>query len=459
MREGNDAGTLEQDHREIALVKAFGTAGVRGVFNKTQTPDQVYGLAETIAFVFGSGSYGIGWDGRKVSALLARTVMSATTAMGSDASVFGLVPTPVIAYGTRSRGCRAGFAVTASHNPPEFSGVKVYNAKGMELAKPDEERIERAMGVNVMKPGGRFGSTVDDEGVLEDYVEGLISRREVSTRRLRIAVDCSTGPGTLVTPRVLKALGHEVIPVNSQISWRFPARPPEPTPVNLSDFAKMVGELSVDFGFAHDGDADRLVMIDRRGRVVPDSITVVLALRGLGASSGKVIISENTSMVVEEEARRMGFEVMRSRVGKSFAKMDEVGAVFATEPSKVVDPAWGPWEDGMNAAAMISGVLAKEPGMLDALMAETQWRYVQVNLDVRVKMPALVRSARESFKKLRISEERTLDGFKLVFNDGSWVMFRPSGTEPKTRIYCESKDPKMLESLTQFGRQCVESSL
>ena len=459
MREGSDAGALEQNHREIELVKAFGTAGVRGVFNKTQTPDQVYGLAETIAFVFGRGSYGIGWDGRKVSALLARTVMSAVAAVGSDAYSFGLVPTPVIAFGTRSRGCRAGFAVTASHNPPEFSGVKVYNGKGMELAKPDEERIERAMGVDVMKSGGKFGSVNEDQGVLDDYINALVSRHETSATRLRIAVDCSTGPGALVTPRVLQLLGHEVIPVNSQISWRFPARPPEPTPANLSDFARMVGNLSADFGFAQDGDADRLVMVDRHGNVVPDSIMVVLAMRGLGASRGKVVISENTSMAVEEEARRLGFEVMRSRVGKSFAMMEEAGGVFATEPSKVVDPAWGPWEDGMNAAAMIAGVLTKERDLLDTLMEETKWQYKQINLDVKAKMPALVKNAKECFKKFKASEERTLDGYKLVFNDGSWVMFRPSGTEPKTRVYCESKDPQLLDMLTQLGRQCVELSL
>ena len=441
------------------MVKAFGTAGVRGVFNKTQTPDQVYGLAETVAFVFGKGTYGVGWDGRKVSALLARTVMSAVAAAGSDTNAFGLVPTPVIAFGTRSRGCKAGFAVTASHNPPEFSGVKVYNANGMELAKSDEERIERAMGVNVMKSGAKFGSVNEDEGVLDDYVGALISRHEASTNRLRIAVDCSSGPGALVTPRVLRALGHDVVPVNSQISWRFPARPPEPTPTNLSDFVKMVGDLSVDFGFAHDGDADRLVMVDGRGKVVPDLITVVLALRGLKASGGKVVISENTSMAVEEEAERLGFEVVRSRVGKSFAKLEEVGGVFATEPSKLVDPAWGPWEDGMNGAAMIADVLAKERGMLDALLEETKWRYTQVNLDVRVRMPSLVKNALEYFKKFKVLEERTLDGYKLILDDGSWVMFRPSGTEPKTRIYCESKDPQLLDTLVQSGRQCVASSL
>lgn len=432
---------------------------MRGVFNRTQMPEQVFGLAETIAFVFGRGAYGIGWDGRKASALLARAVISAVAAVGSDAFAFGLVPTPVIAFGTRSRSCRAGFAVTASHNPPEFSGVKVFNGKGMELARPDEGRVERAMAVDVMKSSGRFGSINADDDVVNDYVESLVSRHKPAADGLRIAVDCANGPGGLVTPRVLRSLGHSVMPVNAQISWKFPARLPEPTPSNLSDFAKMVKQLSVDFGFAHDGDADRLVMVDRLGNVLPDSIMVVLAMRGLEASGGTAVISENTSMAVEEEAERLGFEVKRSRVGKSFATMEEVGGVFATEPSKVVDPSWGSWEDGMNAAAMIAGVLARERGLLDRLVEETEWHYRQVNFDVGVRMPLLVKNAKDAFRRFKISEERTLDGYKLVFNDGSWVMFRPSGTELKTRLYCESKDLQTLDVLVQLGRQCAESSL
>jgi len=113
------------------LAKTFGTAGVRGVFNRTQTPEQVYRLAETIAFATGRGKYGIGWDCRKASALLAKTVASAVSAVGSDVHAFGLVPTPVVAFGTKSRACLAGFSVTASHNPAEFSGVKVFNGEGM----------------------------------------------------------------------------------------------------------------------------------------------------------------------------------------------------------------------------------------------------------------------------------------------------------------------------------------
>jgi phosphopentomutase len=440
------------------LGRAFGTAGVRGIFNRTQTPEQVYRLVETIAFASGRGRYGVGWDGRKTSALLAKTVLSAVNAVGSDANIFGLVPTPVLAFGTSSRSCIAGFSVTASHNPAEFSGVKVFNYKGMELPKSDEERIERAMVVDVMKPSGRFGQLVPDPEVVDDYVAAVVSRYQHVTQPLRIAVDCASGPGGLVTPEILVRLGHHVVPVNAQVSWRFPARPPEPTVANLSDFARMVPNLGVDFAFAHDGDADRLVMIDAMGNVVPDSILTILALRGLGPSQGTAVLSENSSSAVSDEAERLGLVVKRSRVGKTFAVLEAEGGVFASEPSKIVDPKWGLWEDGINASALVSSLMSSDRGVLGRLLQEVKWRYRQTNLKVMVRMDALAARVRESFRKFKISEERSLDGLKLVLADGSWVMFRPSGTEPITRLYCESKDPQLLDSLTELGIQCVESS-
>jgi phosphomannomutase len=443
----------------MSLGRVFGTAGARGVFNRTQTPEQVYRLAETIAFASGRGSYAVGWDGRKTSALLARATMSAVNTMGSDVHVFGIVPTPVVAFGTRSRSCIAGFSVTASHNPAEFSGVKVFNRKGMELPKSDEDRIERAMAVDVMKPSGKFGWLNQDEGVVGEYVGAITSRFSGATNPLNIAIDCATGPGGLVTPQVLKLLGHKVFPVNAQVSWRFPARPPEPTAANLADFEKVVPSLGVDFAFAHDGDADRLVMIDGSGNLVPDSVIAILALRGMRPSSGTAVVSENTSYAVEEEARKLGLKVQRSRVGKTFAVLEAEGGVFACEPSKIVDPRWGLWEDGINAAALITDLLSREPGLLRSVMEGLQWHYRQVNFDAAARMPVLIEKAREIFRKLRIADERSLDGYKLVFHDGSWVMFRASGTESKTRLYCESKDPQLLEAFVQQGTQCVESSL
>lgn len=438
-------------------MRIFGTAGVRGIFNISQTLQQVYSLAETVSFVFGRGAYGIGWDGRKSSSVLACVVTSAIVATGSDAVIFGLVPTPVLAYGTRLNHCFAGFSVTASHNPREFSGVKAFNEEGMEMSEEEETRVERALVVNPWKACANFGASFS-KNVLDSYKEEFYSRFSPISSGLKIVVDCANGPGAYVVPEVLFKLGHKVIPINTQVSWRFPARSPEPTRENLEDTANLVVALGADLGFAHDGDADRLVMVNSAGQVLPDSFVSILAIRALGVKSRVVILSENTSSAVAEEVERLGGKVVRSKVGKTFAKLAAENAVFATEPSKIVDPTWGMWEDGMFASVLIADFLSRNRDEMDSLTAGAGWHYKQVNLHLSVDREGLWRKARESFAKFRISEERKLDGIKFVFKDDSWIMFRVSGTEPVTRIYCESKDESRLEQLLEEGIKCLESS-
>ena len=325
---------------------AFGTAGVRGVFNSTQTAEQVHRFVEASAFVFGRGDYGIGWDSRKSSAVLARVAAAAVAGCGSDAVQFGLVPTPVVAFGTREHGCELGFAVTASHNPAELSGVKVFGRRGMELSREEEGRIERGMIVESTKSSAAPG-LIKSREVLMSYSMALISRFSKAESPMRLVVDCATGPASLVTPQILTALGNKVTSLNTQLSWRFSARQPEPTAETLGETASFVAGVEADLGLAHDGDGDRLVLINSRGRILPDYVASVLALEAIGKSSVSVIISENSSFAVEEAAASMGLRVVRGRIGKTFAEIDNEGAVLATEPSKLVDPSWGMWEDGI----------------------------------------------------------------------------------------------------------------
>ena len=399
----------------------------------------------------------MGWDGRKSSALLARVVSSGVSSAGSEAAMFGMVPTPVTAYGSRERGCKIGFSVTASHNPPEYSGVKLFNGRGMELSVQDEARIERALVVDVGKSSRSYGR-IREQNPLEEYVQAMVARFERSAREMKVIVDCASGPGALVTPRVLMALGCRVITLNAQVSWRFPARLPEPTAQTLSDTASMVPALGASFAFAHDGDADRLVMINSAGEVLPDSVVSVIALRALGRSSGVVVLSENTSTAVEEEALNLGLRVVRSRIGKTFAEIEKESAVFATEPSKVVNPEWGMWEDGMYCAALITDAISKDPGLLNALNAEPKWHYRQMNLQLSVDFQRVAGRAEGEFSRFRISDVREIDGLKLVFKDQSWVMFRPSGTEPKVRVYCESRDRVRLGELLDVASKLLQES-
>ena len=433
----------------------FGTAGVRGVFNSTQTPEQVYQLVEASAFVFGRGSYGVGWDGRKSSMVLARVVAASVAGCGSNAIEFGVVPTPVVAFATRRNKCELGFSVTASHNPPEFSGVKIFDKKGMELSREEESRIERGMIVESIKSSTSAGSLVSREAI-RSYMKAMRSRFSVSENPLRLVVDCATAPAALVTPQVLSAMGNKVITLNTQVSWRFSARHPEPRAETLVETAAFVAGAQADLGLAHDGDGDRLVLINSSGRVLPDYMTSVLALEAIDKSSGVVVISENSSFAVEEAAVRMGLQVVRGRIGKTFAEIEREGAVLATEPSKIVDPSWGMWEDGIYCAALIADVIAKRPDLRRLIDGEFEWLYKQVDLPVAVDIGKIGEQIDEYFAKYRIVERRLVDGLRVVFKDKSWVMFRSSGTEPKTRVYCEARDELRLSELVEAARIIVE---
>jgi len=420
-----------------------------------QTPEQVYSIALASAFAFGKGRYGIGWDGRNSSALLSRVAAASISAAGSELVLFGLVPTPVTAFGTRQMKCKLGLSVTASHNPPEYSGVKFFGNQGMELARRDEARVERALTVGARMESGSCGK-IEYEQILESYIDSMVDRFEPVNEGLKLVVDCANGPGALVTPKVLSKLGHRVTVVNAQISSKFPARLPEPTPQNLSETASLVRALRADIGFAHDGDADRLVMINSAGRVVPDSLLSIIVMKSLARRAGPIILSENSSSSIEEEAFKLGLKVVRSRIGKTFTEIEGEGAFFATEPSKIVNPDWGMWEDGMYAAALVADALSRDRTLLGTTNLEPRWHYRQLNLPLSVDMVAIASKLEAEYARFGVSEVRRLDGLKLRLADGSWIMFRPSGTEAKVRIYCESVEMTKVDELIGIGKALLE---
>jgi phosphomannomutase len=449
---------MVSDNREITKGthrRLFGTAGIRGVFNVSQLPSQVYKVCEATAVVFGKGRYSVGWDGRKTSALLAKVVSSAIASTGSDVITFGLVPTPILAFNTKWTDCLVGFSVTASHNPPEFSGVKFFTQEGMELGEDDEKRIERAFVVESPKVSAKLGIVSSDPEAIERYASEVLNRFEPAKSGLKLVVDCANGPGALVTPYLLKRLGHSVTPLNAQVSWAFPGHDPEPIEEHIRGTCRVVNALGADLGLVHDGDADRLVLVNALGEVVPDSLLTILALETLEGSGDLIVLSENTSSAVSEWALSRGLRVVRSRVGKTFVKMRSEGALLGSEPSKIVHSVWGMWEDGIYTATLIADILSKRRDLLKVTIDGVGWYYRRVNIPARIDFPALIDKADEVFRNYGIVEKRNLDGIKLVLKDESWIMFRESGTENLVRIYCESRDSMRSDVLLQEGIKCV----
>lgn len=440
----------------------FGTAGIRGRFNEEVTTTDCFNLSCAIDHVLSRGRYGISHDTRKTSALLTLGLTAGFNWFGDDVVDFGLLPTPVLAFNTRELGLKAGLSVTASHNPPEYVGIKIFNTLGIELPVSAERKIERALRrVSFVQSPIDYGTTKLDSDAVDRYLERLVPRLPESRKKLALLVDCANGAGIQATPYMLRQLGHHVLTLHSHPSWRFPGRLPEPTTETLKETADLVRRLNVDLGVAHDGDADRVVFIDRGGQIVPDYLLSALMLKlVVTRRRGPVVLSVNTSNAVEEVAAAHGCPVTRARLGKTFTELYRQRGVYATEPSKVVDAAWGFWEDGIYAAAVVVQAMASTGASFAELVQDIP-QYVDLQADLTFRAldrGVLEARVKEYFLRRRPREVVETDGWKFVFADG-WVLLRPSGTEPKVRVYAEAKGVRRAQGLLAEGVRVVRAVL
>jgi phosphomannomutase len=247
------------------------------------------------------------------------------------------------------------------------------------------------------------------------------------------------------------------VTVNSHQSYSSLGRVLEPNADTLKETSNLVREIQADLGIAHDGDGDRVVIIDEKGRVAQDQVLSSLALKILleDRRGGTVVLSVNTSSSVEELAEEMGFKVVRSRLGKTFLEMKKVGGVLATEPSKVTDSTWGMWEDGIYVATRIVQHISNSDYNLSNLVnAIPSNFYYQKNIQLHgIDRAKLEKDIWNRYGKDRVEE---MDGWKITFDDRSSIMFRISGTEPKARVYVDSPSEKRAMELLKEGLKTFE---
>ena len=446
----------------------FGTAGIRGIYAQEVSIKEAIAVCFAVNELMGRGKFGVGYDSRRTSLILAGVTCSAMNWYGSDVEDYGMIPTPVLAFNIKSNKLHAGFSVTASHNPPEYAGVKVFGTDGIEFTLEAEHKIEQLL----QKSGGYtkkesdlafFGSTQENEEAIYSYRDAVLGRVPETKRRFKILVDCANGTSCNVTPPMLSALGHKVVTVNAHPSGNFPGRLPEPMVETLGEVSKLSAAIGADFTIAHDGDADRLVMIDEKGRTVPDYALACLLLKiVLGRSKGgTVIISLNSSSALEEVASKLGCRVQRSRLGKTFEELYKRKGAFASEPSKIVDPRWGYWEDGIYASIMVAQYLSQNNLSLgQALESIPVYFNYQKNLwiSTSVEYPSLKSLIMQKYLG-KIDRIEDIDGIKVYFKENSsWIMLRSSGTEKKVRVYVESPKEDEAKKLLEEGVALVQKA-
>jgi phosphomannomutase / phosphoglucomutase len=451
-------------------MRLFGTNGIREVVGEKLTASFVTQVASAIAALSPPGKpIVVGWDGRTSSPAFSRIVSATLALAGHHVVELGILPTPAIQYNVTRLDAQLAVVVTASHNPPEFNGLKCIAADGLEVPRAVEEAIEAGVerAVVAVAPFDRVGDITPRPDGGRRYVDGILEQVDVArirARKFTVVLDCGNGASVPTSPALLRRLGCRVLTLNGHVDGTFPGHLSEPTEANLADLKRMVPLVGADLGICHDGDADRAVFVDAAGRYVPGEET--LTLLGQDAvqrhPGGVVVTPVTASQSLEDAVTAARGTVVYTRVGSPSVthEMQTRRAVFGGEENGgLIFPNFQIARDGAMTAAAVLDLLARRSTSLGEALALLP-RYTLVK--EKVPCPAALRDAVLARIKetLAAGSEKvvTIDGVK-AYREGGWVLLRPSGTEPLFRIFAESKDPARARALADAGVQAVRTAV
>ena len=425
-------------------MQLFGTSGIRRVAD-----GNLIQLALKVGLAVGKvyGSVVVGSDTRTSSEAMKHALISGLLAAGSEVGDAGVIPTPTLALATRE--FAAGAMITASHNPPEYNGIKLLNPDGSAFGSNQQRQIEGMISDgspsavwDKIKSSRLYSGAIERhiECILQDFPGGL---------KLKVVLDCGCGAASVITPHLLGRLGCEVVALNCYPSGFFP-HAIEPTESNLGDLMRATRESGADLGIAHDGDADRMMAVDDKGRFIPGDKLLTLFARDVGAK--KVVTTIDASMVIDE----MGFGVTRTGVGDNYVSEGlKEGGDFGGEPSgSWVFPDISLCPDGIYAAARLVNMAGRQKlsPLVDSIPGYPLLRG-------NISSGGVVLSKLE--QKLMAMEPLSInngDGIKLNFEDG-WLLIRASGTEPRIRITAEAKSEERVHRLYDSGVRVIKGCM
>ena len=451
-----------------ARPRLFGTNGVRGVYGQELTHDIVIDLSYALGTYFDKGPIIVGYDGRKSSPVLSRLVRATLNSAGLDTANAGLVPTPCLQYAAKRLGYGGGIMITASHNPPQYNGIKPTASDGVEISREDELKVEDIYySKRFAKINGSGRDSVDDN-IVNRYIEAalaLVDSQRIRQRNFTVAMDTGNGVQAIVAPLVCKKLGCKVIVINGNMDGEFPARGSEPTPDNLGVLAETVRSAKASFGVAYDGDGDRSIFCDDAATIYMGDKTGALLAGHLLAGKHKgseVVCPVNTSMVLSKVAEQAGSKIIHTKVGSVEVSREMVRrkcAIGLEENGGFMYGALNEVRDGVMATALALDMLASSSKSFSQRIAELPKTYQYKSkfaCSSRGVVDNIVRSCIEHGSPKKVE---TLDGAKIWIDEDTWIMVRPSGTEPLIRMYGESTDKSLLDSKVDEYSRLIQSKI
>jgi phosphomannomutase/phosphoglucomutase len=438
--------------------KLFGTNGIRGTANKELTPAMVIKVGSAIGTFFGRKNLLVGYDARTSGPMFAKAVTAGLTATGCNVFQAGMAPTPALQYAVKNHSMEGGVIITASHNPPEYNGIKVIWNDGIETSHEQETEIEKIYFENTAKLAewDQLGATRELVGVNDEYVGAIkkhVDIAKIAAKRYHVVVDAANSVGGLTAPRLLRELGCKVTSINANIDGTFPGRLPEPRPENLREIALTVKAVGADLGVAFDGDADRSIFIGENGQIYWGDKTFALIEKHFLEKNpnAKIVTPVSSSTLVKDIADAYKGEIVWTKVGSVTVsqKMKQLKAKLGGEENGGVF--YGPHQavrDGAMTTALVLEIMAETGEKLSRLIAEQPQYFIEKG---KVECPEdkkkkVLKKLVEQVKGAKIS---TIDGVKIWFEDKSAILVRPSGTEPVYRLYAEAKNQEKALKLIE----------
>ena len=445
----------------------FGTNGIRGVVNEEMTAEFAVKVGCAIGTYFGKANVLLGYDVRTSNSFISRAVVSGLVSCGCCVYDVGLAPTPAIQFAVKNMRMDGAIIITASHNPPEYNGIKVVGKDGVEITREEELKIETLFFETRFRrlSWKELGSLQLSSGILESYKAAIkthIDITAIEARHFKVVVDPANSVGTLVTPDLLRELGCEVFTLNGNLDGHFPGRAPEPRPETLGGLSKTVKALGADLGVAHDGDADRCMFADERGEVVlgdkAGSLILDYVLRT--HPNATVVTPISSSKMVEDIVLARGGRLLWTEVGSTMVtkRMMEVNSPISLEDNGGVF--YGPHQpvrDGAMTAALMLEILAKSGKTLSQLVQELP-KYSIIKERVEVPNERKQHVLQGILEETRDYKRLTMDGVKVLFDDAS-LLIRPSGTEAIYRVFAEAKEEKRARELADWGIRLIQKHL
>ncbi len=440
-------------------------SGVRGIVGKSLTPAVIQKFALAFGSLMNQSLIIVGSDSRTSGSLIKNIVKGSIQATGCKVIDIGIVPTPTVQMEILHHQAGGGVAITASHNPSEWNGLKFMDANGRFLSP------EKAAAVYELAEEGKFNlkeweavsRESADDGANNRHIEAVLNLpyidvKGLQKRKFTVVVDCVNGAGGLIMPQLLEELGCTVHVINGEPNGHF-AHTPEPLPENLTQLADIVLEKKADIGFAVDPDVDRCAIIDNLGQPIGEEYTLVSAVKFmLGKKLGPVVVNMSTSRASEDIAKYYNCPFIRSKVGEInvVEEMAKNAAVIGGEGNGgVILPDIHLGRDAPIAAALsLQHLLESETTMAELVKSLPQYFMVKSKIAIGESDPDKVINA--LIEKFSDQKLNLLDGLKIDAED-HWVHLRKSNTEPIIRIIAEAKTTDEVQQVVNNYTKVIKN--